>query len=582
MEYDPMIGTRLGDYLIQSTLGEGGMARVYKAHHIRLRRDVAIKVISSQAVPDFQTRFEREAQVIANLEHPNIVKVFDFREVEGGEMTYLVMQYVGGGTLHSQMHEGHPLPPQRAAHYALQMAHALHHAHQRGIVHRDVKPQNMLIASTDPNQLLLSDFGIAKVFGERQEAARLVSTPGMQSSNPMLTHVDQIVGTAAYMAPEQIQRQAVDARTDVYALGVVLFHMLTGHTPFHSTTLIGLMYQHVQTPPPPIRSINPNVPEPLAYIVAKALEKSPSARFQSAEAMAQALEIALSTITMRTNAIGHSSGEAYIVRNNYNTPTYQPLPTPSTASSNANVALTPAAYHRPRSNTFTGVRIATGSLLVLLLATFVFFRVFPPGGRGSGIGTPTAQKAVAFTDTFTNNNQQWTGSSDSNGLTTRLGMGNYALAVSNNATYFPSPTAIGTLPDKFTLISSMKQEKGSQAVVYGIAFHITYDGDQLQSGYAFVITSEGDYSLLRYDNGSAQPHYLATIHQSPLIHSRAINTLRVVVTGTTFSFFINDISATIKTSNSLTDSTYTGGKMGLLVAGPNAVFSVTKVQLTLQ
>ncbi len=574
-----MIGTRLGDYQIQSMLGEGGMARVYKAHHVRLRRDVAIKVISSQAVPDFQTRFEREAQVIANLEHPNIVKVFDFREVEGGKMTYLVMQYVGGGTLRDQMHEGQPLPPQRAAHYALQMAHALHHAHQSGIVHRDVKPQNMLIASTNPNQLMLSDFGIAKVFGETQEPTHSVSTSSTQLNNPMLTHVDQIVGTAAYMAPEQVQRQAVDARTDVYALGVVLFQMLTGQTPFRSTTLVGLMYQHVETPPPPIQTINPNVPEPLAYIVAKALQKSPLARFQSAEVMAQALEIALSTITMRTSATGHASDAAYIERHNYNTPTYQSLPISVTSSPNIAVGFTPTTYHRSRSSVLSGVRIATGVVFVLMLIAFLFFKVFPQGG--SGTGSPIAQRAVAFTDTFENNNQQWTSSSDSTGLTTHLGTGNYTLAVSDNATYFPSPTALGPLPDKFSFMAAMKQEQGSQAVVYGVAFHITYDGNQLQSGYAFVINSEGDYSVLRYDNGSAQPHYLATIHQSPLVHNKAVNSLRVVVTGTTFSFFINDSSATIKTNNSLSNSTYRGGKLGLLVAGPNTAFSVSKVQLTI-
>ena len=579
MKHDPMIGTQLGDYLIQSQLGEGGMARVYKAHHVRLRRDVAIKVISSPSISDFQTRFEREAQVIANLEHPNIVKVFDFREVEGGKMTYLVMQYVGGGTLRDQMHEGQPLPPQRAAHYALQMARALHHAHLHGIVHRDVKPQNMLIASGDATQLLLSDFGIAKLFGESQEATQILSTPGSWSSNPTLTNVDQIVGTAAYMAPEQAQRQPVDARTDVYALGVVLFQMLTGHTPFQSTTLLGLMYQHVKTPPPPIRTVNPNVPEPLAYIVAKALQKSPAARFQSAEAMAQALEIALSTIITNTNAVGSSSEEAYIVRNNYNISTHQSQP--SIASSPNTTALSnTSTYHKPRGGRIFGVsRLVIGSLLVLFLATFGFFKIFPP--MSDAIVPSTARNAAAFIDTFTNNNQQWTESNDSNGLTTSMGTSGYTLMVSNNATYFPSPTAIGMLPDKFTFTASMKQEKGSSAAVYGIAFHITYDGDQLQSGYAFVINSEGDYSLLRYDNGSNGPHYLATVHQSPLVHSGNVNTLRVMVTGTTFTFFINDISAIMQTTNSLSDSTYTGGKLGVLVAGPNTAFAITKVQLTL-
>src|SRR5690348_16489003 len=141
MEHDSLIGEQLGAYLIQSELGEGAMAMVYKAYQARLRRDVAIKVIRAEIADhaEFQVRFEREAQLIARLEHPNIVAVYDFGEVKA--LTYLVMQYVGGGTLRDQMRGGQPLEPHRAANYALQMARALHHAHKHGIVHRDVKPQ---------------------------------------------------------------------------------------------------------------------------------------------------------------------------------------------------------------------------------------------------------------------------------------------------------------------------------------------------------------------------------------------------------------------------------------------------------
>src|SRR5262249_42979749 len=155
MESDSLIGKQLGAYQVQSGLGEGGMARVYKAYHPRLRREVAIKVILSQIADreGFQARFEREAQVVASLEHPNIVSVYDF--ASEGHLTYLVMQYVGGGTLRNQLRNKRPLEASRSVHYAIQMARALHHAHQRGIVHRDVKPQNMLVSSADPNHLLL-------------------------------------------------------------------------------------------------------------------------------------------------------------------------------------------------------------------------------------------------------------------------------------------------------------------------------------------------------------------------------------------------------------------------------------------
>src|SRR5712692_9730135 len=196
MENDPLVGQQLGAYLIQSKLGEGGMARVYKAYHARLRRDVAIKVILSQIADQegFRARFEREAQLIASLEHHNIVAVYDFGEV--GNLTYLVMQFVGGGTLRDQLRSERPLEPLRATRYALQMARALHHAHLRGIVHRDVKPQNMLISASDPNLLLLSDFGIAKLFNTGQDTTWTTTAPGGMRSDSSFTTVGQIVGTA--------------------------------------------------------------------------------------------------------------------------------------------------------------------------------------------------------------------------------------------------------------------------------------------------------------------------------------------------------------------------------------------------
>src|SRR5436309_9787908 len=211
MENDPLISTQLGAYLIQSKLGEGGMAKVYKAYHARLRREVAIKVILPQVADKsgFLERFEREAQLIASLEHRNIVAVNDFGEI--GKLTYLVMQYVGGGTLRDLLRREGRIEPQRAIQYAIQMSRALHHAHQRGIVHRDVKPQNMLISASDPDEILLSDFGIAKLFAtSSSQETMLTPSAGGARNDPSLTNADQLVGTAEYMSPEQINRQPVD------------------------------------------------------------------------------------------------------------------------------------------------------------------------------------------------------------------------------------------------------------------------------------------------------------------------------------------------------------------------------------
>jgi serine/threonine protein kinase len=293
MEHDWLIGKQLGAYRIQSKLGEGGMAQVYKAYHERLHREVAIKVILSQyaSQADYRARFEHEARAIAKLHHRNIVAVYDFWEV--GNVTYLAMQYVSGGTLRDPLRSRQPLEPQLAALYALQIARALHHAHSHGIIHRDVKPENVLISSTNSNELLLSDFGLAKLFEERQKAAFQSSMSTSRENESLLSHNGQVLGTPYYMAPEQIRGQAVDARTDVYALGVVLFEMLTGERPFQADNRLALYYQHVYTLPKPVREINTAVPMALEQITARALAKAPEDRYQSADEMAQALKTML-------------------------------------------------------------------------------------------------------------------------------------------------------------------------------------------------------------------------------------------------------------------------------------------------
>ena len=238
---DSLIGQQFGPYKITDKLGEGGMAVVYKGYQQSLNRNVAIKVLRQELAKDeeFVARFRREALAVADLDHPNILHVYDAGFVEG--MYYMVMAYVDGGSLRDLMGHG-PLEPDYALSIAAQMADALHHAHQRGIVHRDVKPNNILL--TRDGRPLLGDFGIAKALHE----------------STGLTRTGMSIGTPEYMAPEQIQGQKVDGRTDIYALGIVLYEMLAGWAPFSSSTPVASLYKQVNEPPPPLRQVNINIP----------------------------------------------------------------------------------------------------------------------------------------------------------------------------------------------------------------------------------------------------------------------------------------------------------------------------------
>ncbi len=269
-------GTTIGQYELRSILGKGGMATIYRAYQPSMEREVAIKLLSPDLSDEteFIARFEREARIIAGLQHPNILPVFDFgRE---GRYVYLVMRLVEGGTLGDEL-RGKPLPAERVIRLTNQIAAALDYAHRQGIVHRDLKPTNILL--NDQDVPLLTDFGIAKLLAG--------------STITGLTAPNAVMGTPTYMAPEQWRSEPVDARTDVYALGIIVYQMLLGKVPFASETPHGLMYQHLDKMPTPARTINPALPFAIEPVIRKALAKAPHDRFASAGDLARALETAL-------------------------------------------------------------------------------------------------------------------------------------------------------------------------------------------------------------------------------------------------------------------------------------------------
>lgn len=270
----PQIGDSIDRFVIEAIIGEGGMARVYKARDTRLNRPVALKLIRKELFGDavlqeIRRRFEREALGLASLVHPNIVNVFDYGEYNGAP--YLVLAYLSGGTLRERT--GTPMPAAQAAALLAPIGRALAYAHKQGIIHRDIKPSNIMFsASGDP---LLTDFGIIKLVEGGGSAA--------------LTTTGVTIGTPEYMAPEQGLGKPVDERADIYALGVVFFELLTGRRPFHADTPMQVLLKHVSEPLPDPRQAAPGLPAQALAVLHKALAKEPAERFATMGEFALAL-----------------------------------------------------------------------------------------------------------------------------------------------------------------------------------------------------------------------------------------------------------------------------------------------------
>lgn len=374
-----------GRYQIEALLGQGGMSAVYRANDPNLRRPVAIKLIHAHlsGEPDFVRRFQEEAAAVARLRHSNIIQVYDFNNDD--DTYYIVFEFIPGETLQARLKRmftaNRQLETEETLTTIATLAEAIDYAHKQGLVHRDIKPANVMM--NVHNQPILMDFGIVKIVGGTQHTA-----------------TGATVGTARYMAPEQIRGEQVDGRTDIYSLGVTLFEMLSGRAPFEADSAMTVMMMHINDPVPNLALLRPDLPPALVAIVNKCLAKNPAARFQTAGDMAIALRQSLKMAAERPIVAPVSPAEATVVERPSPTipprppkPAAQPVPPPPPPTPSP-VQPTPAQDNKRSQLLIAGSALGALFLVCLLVSAILIL----PSLRKEA-ATPTQPAVAALTET---------------------------------------------------------------------------------------------------------------------------------------------------------------------------------------
>ena len=354
-----------GRYRIVGRLGQGGMARVFLADDESLHRKVAVKVLADRHSddPHFIERFQREARAAARLNHPNIVQVYDQGQSDG--VSYIVQEYVEGETLKDLIRREAPIEPRRAIGLALQILAALRVAHQQGVIHRDVKPQNILVQPD--GKAKVADFGIAR------------------AGDAEMTEAGSIVGTAQYLAPEQARGLPVGPPADLYAVGIVLYEMLSGRVPFDGDQAVTVAMRHVQEPPVPLADRNPLVPVDLESIVMRALTKDPTRRYQSAEEMGLELDRVRQGLSVSDETAVIGAAAILMSRQQTQTMVAPPL-TPRAAA--------PTGRRGNPNRRRLWLLLVVLGLLLAVIAIGVFAWGKSDNGGGGGTTAPTATTAA--------------------------------------------------------------------------------------------------------------------------------------------------------------------------------------------
>ncbi|MFF8942363.1 Stk1 family PASTA domain-containing Ser/Thr kinase [Streptomyces sp. NPDC014864] len=367
-----------GRYELGQVLGRGGMAEVYLAHDTRLGRTVAVKTLRADLArdPSFQARFRREAQSAASLNHPAIVAVYDTGEdyIDGVSIPYIVMEYVDGSTLRELLHSGRKLLPERAMEMTIGILQGLEYAHRSGIVHRDIKPANVML--TRNGQVKVMDFGIARAMGD---------------SGMTMTQTAAVIGTAQYLSPEQAKGEQVDARSDLYSTGCLLYELLTVRPPFVGDSPVAVAYQHVREEPQAPSVFDPEITSEMDAIVLKALVKDPDYRYQSADEMRADIEACLDgqpvAATAALGAVGYGGyGDdqaTTALRSDAGAGATTMLPPMSPDDGGFGYDDRPDRRRQKKSNTSTILLVVAG-VLVLIGAILIGKWAFSGGNAGDG------------------------------------------------------------------------------------------------------------------------------------------------------------------------------------------------------
>ena len=354
---DDMIGKNLAHFTILEEIGRGGMATVYSAMQKSMSRKVAVKILPRHFMhsPDFIERFEREVDVISKLEHPHILPIYDYGEADG--VPFIAMRYLGGGSMAQMVRRGIPQLEELVKPFQ-QVAEALDYAHQQGIIHRDLKPGNIML--DEYGNAYLSDFGIARVMDSNLTGSAIIGTP-------------------AYMSPEQAHGVHIDARSDIYSLGIVLFELITGREPYQAETPMSLLMMHINEPIPPIAEFRDGVPPIVQDVINTATAKNPDDRYASASELANAFEEALRGIRTRTTLMGigtKTDNEKTMIDGK---PT--PLPNEGGTVIGGTRAAKPSGALESPLPTDAGVPVSSGKSMMPMIAGLVVVLLIAGAGR---------------------------------------------------------------------------------------------------------------------------------------------------------------------------------------------------------